>query len=123
MSKSIIDCLFVFSVSGLFNSFFLAIYSCTNCCYLMKFCYRSVDEVFGVFISIAFVIDAIKSCKHIHDDYYRSCPIINATSATLANATTESAIGLFNLYSYFQFFYHSQSEYFFVVNARSKKGV
>ncbi|XP_063729529.1 LOW QUALITY PROTEIN: solute carrier family 4 member 11-like [Symsagittifera roscoffensis] len=82
----------LYCVSGLFNSFFLAIYSCTNCCYLMKFCYRSVDEVFGVFISIAFVIDAIKSCKHIHDDYYRSCPIINATSATLANATTESAI-------------------------------
>ena len=59
-----------FSASGLFNTLFLVIYSCTNCCYLMKFCYRSVDEVFGVFISIAFLVDAILSCIDIFNDHY-----------------------------------------------------
>jgi sodium borate transporter 11 len=60
----------MYAASGLCNSIFLILYSVLNACNLMKYAYRSVDEIFGVFISLAFTYDAVKSMIHIFQESY-----------------------------------------------------
>ena len=50
----------MFAMTGLWNSFFLIIYSLLNASYLMKWSTRSTEEIFALFISIAFTVDAFK---------------------------------------------------------------
>ncbi|ESP04405.1 hypothetical protein LOTGIDRAFT_136234, partial [Lottia gigantea] len=51
----------MFTCVGLWNSFFLIIYSFFDLSILMQFSTRSSEEIFALFISIAFAVDAFKN--------------------------------------------------------------
>ncbi|KAM4780191.1 solute carrier family 4 member 11 isoform 3-T3 [Cyanocitta cristata] len=55
---------------GLWNSFFLVIYSLFNFSLLMKLFKRSTEEIIALFISITFVLDAIKGIIKVFKKYY-----------------------------------------------------
>ncbi|XP_068799915.1 solute carrier family 4 member 11 isoform X8 [Struthio camelus] len=55
---------------GLWNSFFLVMYSLFNFSLLMKLFKRSIEEVIALFISITFVLDAIKGIIKVFKKYY-----------------------------------------------------
>lgn len=50
----------MYAAVGLWNAFFLAIYSLFGFSRLMKWCTRSTEEVFALFIVVAFITDASK---------------------------------------------------------------
>ncbi|KAM8970143.1 sodium bicarbonate transporter-like protein 11 isoform X2 [Sarcophilus harrisii] len=56
--------------TGLWNSFFLAVYAIFNLSLLMKVFKRSTEEIIALFISITFVLDAIKGMVKIFQKYY-----------------------------------------------------
>ena len=45
---------------GLVNALFLIVYGVTGASKIMVYCSRSTEEIVGIFISIAFVIDSYK---------------------------------------------------------------
>ncbi|XP_036619485.1 sodium bicarbonate transporter-like protein 11 [Trichosurus vulpecula] len=56
--------------TGLWNSFFLALYAIFNLSLLMKVFKRSTEEIIALFISITFVLDAVKGMVKIFQKYY-----------------------------------------------------
>ncbi|XP_044537732.1 sodium bicarbonate transporter-like protein 11 [Gracilinanus agilis] len=56
--------------TGLWNSFFLVIYAIFNLSLIMKLFKRSIEETIALFISITFVLDAIKSMVKIFKKNY-----------------------------------------------------
>lgn len=50
----------MYAAIGLWNGFFLTIYSLFGFSKLMKWCTRSTEEIFALFIVIAFITDAGK---------------------------------------------------------------
>ena len=54
-----IDFLSFYAAIGLWNTFFVCIYSIFNMSILMKFSTRSTEEIFSNFITIAFIKDSI----------------------------------------------------------------
>jgi sodium borate transporter 11 len=57
-----VDFFDMFACVGLWNSFFVIIYALLDFSFLMKWCTRSTEEIFSLFIFFAFSIDAIKEC-------------------------------------------------------------
>ncbi|RXG73946.1 hypothetical protein Avbf_08562, partial [Armadillidium vulgare] len=56
---------------GLWNSFFLVVYSLFDVSRLMRWSTRSTEEIFALFISIAFCNDAFNDVrKNFHSNYY-----------------------------------------------------
>ena len=53
-----------FSV-GLWNAFYVLLYAITNATKLMKFSTRSTEEIFALFICIAFTVDALKDAYKV----------------------------------------------------------
>ncbi|KAM5191430.1 solute carrier family 4 member 11 [Mantella aurantiaca] len=60
--------------TGLWNSCFLILYSLFNCSLLMKLFKRSTEEIIALFISITFVLDALKGIIKIFKKYYLEIP-------------------------------------------------
>ncbi|CAH6787862.1 Slc4a11 [Phodopus roborovskii] len=56
--------------TGLWNSFFLALYAFFNLSLLMSLFKRSTEEIIAFFISITFVLDAVKGMVKIFWKYY-----------------------------------------------------
>ncbi|XP_046925008.1 solute carrier family 4 member 11 isoform X5 [Lynx rufus] len=56
--------------TGLWNSFFLALYSLFNLSLLMSLFKRSTEEIIALFISITFMLDAVKGMVKIFQKYY-----------------------------------------------------
>ncbi|XP_069351606.1 solute carrier family 4 member 11 isoform X3 [Eulemur rufifrons] len=56
--------------TGLWNSFFLALYAFFNLSLLMSLFKRSTEEIIALFISITFVLDAVKGTAKIFSKYY-----------------------------------------------------
>ncbi|XP_043825569.1 sodium bicarbonate transporter-like protein 11 isoform X2 [Dromiciops gliroides] len=56
--------------TGLWNSFFLAVYAIFNLSLVMKVFKRSTEEIIALFISITFVLDAVKGMIKIFQKYY-----------------------------------------------------
>lgn len=50
----------LYAAVGLWNGFFLIIYSLFGFSKLMKWCTRSTEEIFALFIVVAFITDASK---------------------------------------------------------------
>ena len=48
----------MYACVGLWNTFFLIVYAVFDVSKLMKWCTRSTEEIFSLFISIAFAVDA-----------------------------------------------------------------
>ena len=92
-----IDFLAFYAMIGIWNTFFLTLYSCFNMSILMKYSSRSTEEIFSNFITIAFITDSTKNMvktfnKHYwadvcydegksHDDH-GSSPLGNAINGT-----------------------------------------
>ncbi|CAN2388354.1 active borate transmembrane transporter activity [Pristimantis euphronides] len=92
--------------TGLWNSCFLVLYSLFNCSLLMKLFKRSTEEIIALFISITFVLDALKGIIKIFKKYYleapdshlhyhkesESFPNVTLSPDTLFNSTLNSSI-------------------------------
>ncbi|PIO30433.1 hypothetical protein AB205_0099040, partial [Aquarana catesbeiana] len=79
--------------TGLWNSCFLILYSLFNCSLLMKLFKRSTEEIIALFISITFVLDALKGIIKIFRKYYLEAPDsylheYKATHEALLNTTS-----------------------------------
>ncbi|XP_052793413.1 solute carrier family 4 member 11-like isoform X2 [Mya arenaria] len=70
---------------GLWNAFFLFLYSFFDLSRVMKWSTRSSEEIFALFISIAFTIDAIKNTVHNFDINYHTEACASDYNATVAN--------------------------------------
>ncbi|XP_041443045.1 sodium bicarbonate transporter-like protein 11 isoform X2 [Xenopus laevis] len=93
--------------TGLWNSCFLILYSLFNCSLLMKLFKRSTEEIIALFISITFVLDALKGIIKIFKKYYleipsshvyfdqeynKHLPNLNITSDVLLNSTFNGSV-------------------------------
>uniref|UniRef100_A0A8C5H126 Sodium bicarbonate transporter-like protein 11 n=1 Tax=Gouania willdenowi TaxID=441366 RepID=A0A8C5H126_GOUWI len=67
---------------GLWNSLFLILGGLFNVSLMMKLFKRSTEEVIALFISIAFVVDAVKSTVKIFNEYYHG-PILGTDNSTV----------------------------------------
>lgn len=67
-----IDFLAFYAAIGLWNSFFLFLYSFFNMSVLMKFSTRSTEEIFSNFITIAFITDSTKNMVKTFQKHYWS---------------------------------------------------
>ncbi|KAF6089384.1 solute carrier family 4 member 11 [Phyllostomus discolor] len=56
--------------TGLWNSFFLAVYALFNLSLIMRVFKRSTEEIIALFISITFMLDAVKGMVKIFQKYY-----------------------------------------------------
>ncbi|CAG5077689.1 Oidioi.mRNA.OKI2018_I69.PAR.g8788.t1.cds [Oikopleura dioica] len=72
------DFLSFYGAVGIMNVVFILIYVMINLSKLMKYSTRSIEEVFGLFITCAFCKDALKHISEFFDEYYYS-PMINIT--------------------------------------------
>ncbi|ELT93973.1 hypothetical protein CAPTEDRAFT_160698 [Capitella teleta] len=87
----------MFACVGLWNSFFLFIYAFSDASRLMKWVTRSTEEIFSLFISIAFTVDALKDIVHDFEVNYECdanrSPTLNQTLApTISPNSTGSPI-------------------------------
>ncbi|KAM3850606.1 solute carrier family 4 member 11 [Diretmus argenteus] len=67
---------------GLWNSIFLILGGIFNLSLLMKLFKRSTEEVIALFISIAFVVDAVKGTIKIFHKYYHAPTLSNGSMET-----------------------------------------
>ena len=65
-----INFLAFYAAIGLWNSFFLFLYSFFNMSLLMKYSTRSTEEIFSNFITIAFITDATKNMVKTFKKHY-----------------------------------------------------
>ncbi|GAB1601756.1 sodium bicarbonate transporter-like protein 11 isoform X1 [Argonauta hians] len=93
----------MFACVGLWNSFFLFIYSFFDLSILMQWSTRSSEEIFALFISIAFSVDSFKSCAQNFELHYHTDHCFNNTTiATVGKeycARENSILYLFLLFA------------------------
>ncbi|KAF5403288.1 Sodium bicarbonate transporter protein 11 [Paragonimus heterotremus] len=65
-----VDFFAMYGCVGLFNSLLLMVYSLTGLSRWMRWSTRSTEEIFALFISIAFLVDAAKDCHKKFQVYY-----------------------------------------------------
>lgn len=92
----------MYAAVGLWNGFFLIIYSLFGFSKLMKWCTRSTEEIFAIFIVIAFISDAGKDLARNLNKYFHTTaceeltlgqPLDEAlTNSTTTNSTLVSAV-------------------------------
>uniref|UniRef100_A0A672HVD8 Bicarbonate transporter-like transmembrane domain-containing protein n=1 Tax=Salarias fasciatus TaxID=181472 RepID=A0A672HVD8_SALFA len=78
---------------GLWNCLFLILGGIFNVSLLMKLFKRSTEEVIALFISIAFVVDAVKGTVKIFHRYYHSPTMANRSMADFAEGSEALAEG------------------------------
>eukprot|EP00116_Pleurobrachia_bachei_P002393 sb/3462655/ len=59
-----------YAMVGIVNSLFLILYGVTGASKIMIYCSRSTEEIVGMFISIAFLVDSCKFIKTEFDTFY-----------------------------------------------------
>lgn len=59
-----VDFYLLYACVGLFASLFVSLYSFFGLSYLIKYCTRSVEEIFAMFIFVCFSMDAIFDTVH-----------------------------------------------------------
>ncbi len=59
-----------FAMVGIWNTFFLVLYSVLNMSLLMRFSSRSTEEIFSNFITIAFIVDSTGNMVKIFQEHY-----------------------------------------------------
>lgn len=81
----------MYAAVGLWNCFFLIIYSLFGFSKLMKWCTRGIEEVFALFIVIAFITDAGKDLmKNFHKYYYSPACQALSNQSLLTSRSSES---------------------------------
>ncbi|XP_067663108.1 solute carrier family 4 member 11-like isoform X2 [Haliotis asinina] len=83
----------MFCCVGLWNAFFLVIFSVFDLSILMQFSTRSSEEIFALFISIAFSVDAFKNCASNFEQYY-SVPACFASSSSSNNSDNSALVNI-----------------------------
>ncbi|CAG2166832.1 unnamed protein product [Oppiella nova] len=78
----------MFGCVGLWNVFFVLMYAFFDVSYLMKWCTRSTEEIFGLFSFFAFLIEPIKDCIQ---NYYCFDPPVN-TSTSCGDCSPQSSV-------------------------------
>jgi len=63
----------MYACVGLCCQFFLIIYAATELCNLMKLATRSAEEMFSLFIAIAFTVESIRAIHYSFRDNYYDC--------------------------------------------------
>ncbi|ROK15833.1 Sodium bicarbonate transporter-like protein 11 [Anabarilius grahami] len=82
---------------GLWNSLFLIMGGVFNLSLLVKLFKRSIEEVIALFISIAFVADAVKGTIKIFHEYYHAPTLANGSAAELNRISGSVHLGDLNL--------------------------
>ena len=59
-----------YAMTGLTNAFFLVVYGMTGASKIMVYCSRSTEEILGLFISIALIVDSAKYIAGEFSQYY-----------------------------------------------------
>ncbi|XP_037668083.1 sodium bicarbonate transporter-like protein 11 isoform X2 [Choloepus didactylus] len=77
--------------TGLWNCFFLALYALFNLSLAMKLFKRSTEEIIALFISITFVLDAVKGMVKIFSKFYHGS---HSGDSTLEAPSRVSLLGL-----------------------------
>ncbi|KAL2098753.1 hypothetical protein ACEWY4_005233 [Coilia grayii] len=77
---------------GLWNSLFLILGGVFNLSLLVKLFKRSIEEVIALFISIAFVVDAVKGTVKIFLKYYHPPTLANGSMAELQRSMNGGVI-------------------------------
>uniref|UniRef100_A0A5F8HIU7 Solute carrier family 4 member 11 n=1 Tax=Monodelphis domestica TaxID=13616 RepID=A0A5F8HIU7_MONDO len=89
--------------TGLWNSFFLVIYAIFNLSLIMKLFKRSIEETIALFISITFVLDAVKSMvKIFKKNYFYQENALGGHSNSLTDLGLNSSVLLNTSSSIFQ---------------------
>lgn len=78
-----LDFLALYSCTGLWNSFFLFVYSTFGLSQIMKWSTRSTEEIFALFISLAFTVDAVSSIIKEYSSLQCSTSCWNSTSCSI----------------------------------------
>jgi sodium borate transporter 11 len=83
-----IDFLAFYGMVGIWNTFFLILYSFFNMSVLMKYSSRSTEEIFSNFITIAFIVDSSKNMVKTFQTHYwaDNCYPVGSNSSINANA-------------------------------------
>uniref|UniRef100_A0A674D1A2 Solute carrier family 4 member 11 n=1 Tax=Salmo trutta TaxID=8032 RepID=A0A674D1A2_SALTR len=79
---------------GLWNSLFLILGAIFNLSLLMKLFKRSTEEVIALFISIAFVVDALKGTVKIFQTYYHAPTLTNGSGEALLRLQEQGGVTL-----------------------------
>ncbi|KAI6220013.1 Bicarbonate transporter domain containing protein [Aphelenchoides fujianensis] len=78
----------MYACVGLSCQFFLIIYACTELCSFMKLATRSAEEMFSLFIAIAFTVESIRAIHLSFVNNYNNCDeLLNATTPLVQNFT------------------------------------
>ncbi|EYC06933.1 hypothetical protein Y032_0073g781 [Ancylostoma ceylanicum] len=80
----------MYACVGLFCQLFLILYSSTELCSLMKLATRSAEEMFSLFIAIAFTYESGSALKKIFEKNYKVCAPTNSSqnSTSFLNQST-----------------------------------
>ncbi|XP_060064825.1 solute carrier family 4 member 11-like [Ylistrum balloti] len=83
----------MYACVGLWNSFFLFLYATFDLSVLMQWSTRSSEEIFALFIAIAFCVDAFKNTAKNFGDHYNipNCQSESVSSTGLAAITNVTA--------------------------------
>uniref|UniRef100_A0A914UP64 Bicarbonate transporter-like transmembrane domain-containing protein n=1 Tax=Plectus sambesii TaxID=2011161 RepID=A0A914UP64_9BILA len=63
----------MYACVGLWCQFFLVIYAVTEMCSIMKFATRSAEEMFSLFMAIAFTVESFRAIHHSFVANYHGC--------------------------------------------------
>ncbi|CAJ0586588.1 unnamed protein product, partial [Mesorhabditis spiculigera] len=74
----------MYACVGIFCQLFLILYSATEVCSLMKLATRSAEEMFSLFIAIAFIVESVRAVHASFQKNYFAC----SNDDTLRNITT-----------------------------------
>ncbi|KAK3788995.1 hypothetical protein RRG08_039603 [Elysia crispata] len=86
-----------FACVGLFNCLFLAIFSVLDLSLLMQFSTRSLEEIFALFISLAFTVDAFKDTAKNFDKYWCDSDISSNLTSIVEDSDCAREISLLYL--------------------------
>ncbi|ESN99082.1 hypothetical protein HELRODRAFT_107158 [Helobdella robusta] len=92
----------MFACTGLWNSFFLLIYAFTDASKLMRWCTRSTEEIFALFISLALAVDAFRNVFYdFRINYhspacYKNQSIPSSPSLSSSSSSSSSSTALLN---------------------------
>ena len=80
-----------YAIAGLSNAFFLIMYGIAGISKIMVYCSRSTEEIVGLFISIAFIVDSVKYIsKEFNLDY---CFGNRSTTEAVVKRLVEETVG------------------------------
>ncbi|XP_071483927.1 solute carrier family 4 member 11-like [Diadema antillarum] len=86
-----LDFFSMYALVGIWNSLFLLIYSFADASKLMKWSTRSTEEIFSLFVSIAFCVDAFKDLAFEFNKHYHAAECTGSVSPAVAAMASTAA--------------------------------